>query len=65
MDLGTDYRLAGVSLWLCSGHSHKVLDGCLEVVVAWEFSCLLARWMPSERRGERILIQASDNTCQI
>ena len=21
-------------LWLCSSHSHKVLDGCLEVVVA-------------------------------
>ena len=31
-----------------------MLDGCLEVIV-YCISCLLARRMPSERRGERVL----------
>ena len=36
-----------------SGHSHKVLDGCLEHINA-SISCLFAGRMSSERRRERI-----------
>ena len=50
--------------WLCSGHSHKVLDECLEDVVA-SITCLFARRMSSERRGEIIPIKAGDKACQV
>ena len=43
----------GVLLALLTGHSNKVLDGCLEVDVVASISCLLARRMLFERRGER------------
>ena len=51
-------------LRLCSGHSQKVLDGRLEVIVSC-ISCLLAHRMGSELRGERILTHAGDTACQI
>ena len=52
-------------LLLCRGASgsaqvtHKVLDGCLEGIDA-SISCLLARRMSSERRGEIILSLAGN-----
>ena len=45
MDLGIDYCYVGVCFWLCLGHSHKVLDGCVEekyIIVACIINCLLA-----------------------
>ena len=54
MDVGTDYWHAGVLLALLTRPLiHKVLDGCVEDIVA-SISCLLARRMSSERRGEKI-----------
>ena len=63
MDLGTDHCYAGVPLALLR-YSHKALDQCLEVIIAW-ISFLLPLRMPFERRGERIFIQAGDNACQV
>ena len=58
-------------LLLCRGASgsadqvtqDKVPEGCLEHIVG-SISCLLTRRVPSERRGEIILIQEGDNACQ-
>ena len=43
----------GCCLWLCSGHSHKVIDmlGSCRLLV---FNCLLARRMASARAGEML-----------
>ena len=47
-------------LWLCSGHS-KQSARCLKgkVFLYFSYTCVTRR-MPSERRGERILISADD-----
>ena len=47
----------GASVWLCSGYSHKVLGGRLEVIVYFN-SCLLSP-------PDAFLIQAGDNACQV
>ena len=64
MDLGTDYCYAGVLLALLRSLTQGARR-MLGDVVACVVSCVLARRMSSERRGERILIQAGDNACQV
>ena len=64
MDLGTDYCYAGVLLALLTRSLTQGAFGCLEDIVA-SISSVFARQMSSERRGERILIQAGDNACQV
>ena len=66
-------RRAVWTLLLCrgtSGSAHEVTHTrCL--TDAWKMqllrlvACLLAHRMPSERRGEGILIQVGDNACQV
>ena len=62
---GPRYRLL-----LCRGASGSVEvthTRCLTDTwsIGARVSCLLARRMPSEQRGERILIWAGDNVCQV
>ena len=58
MDLGTDCCYAGVLLALLRSHTQSTWRVLGEMQ-------LLARRMPSERKGERILTQAGDNACQV
>ena len=62
MDLATDYWYTGVLL-LCSGHLHKVLDGCFERCGCW-FSCLFTGCILNEG-GEESLLLAGDTACQV
>ena len=63
MDIGTDHCYAGVPLALRRSLTQGTY-GCVEAVVS-RINCLLAGRMPCERRGERILIQASVTACRV
>ena len=46
-------------LWLCSGHSHKVLHGCLEVIVSSIINCcVLSGYLVNEGARESSSRQA-------
>ena len=65
MDLGTDSFLVPLALLGSLAHTRCLTDAW-KLYYSFVYSLLAcARRMASERRGEIILIQASDSACQV